>query len=209
MAVTEAPGFRGVITLDDIAPSRGPGAFDLQFETAETRQRAKSGRLLTHRLFGYDGAPDRIRKAKIRISYPSLTGVDIALVNDLIAWGGPISFSPWVWISESFPVLNGVASSGTLSRLDAWTQNGNAGPSGTAGDFEPKGGYTLGARDQTITIGTPDTTNNRTPWTGPTPGADGRLWIAYAPLFIVMVGEDQPSFPQAGQQGHVLTLEEV
>lgn len=209
MASYNAPGFRGALLFDGATPVRGVGAFSFSWETAETRQRAKSGKLLIHRLSPYAGAAERIRKATISISWPSLLGDDIDFLNDLVAWGGPFAFTPWIMVSESFWVPASVASSGILSRLDAYTQLPSSIPAGSGTDFQARGGYSLAARGETITLGTADTVNNRTPWTGPTPSEAKRIWVAHAPIFLVAVAEDQPQFPQPAQQGQVLKLEEV
>lgn len=198
--MTTLPGLREDIYLGGVNLSTAPDSVSIAFDVGETRQRAADGTLLAHAAKPFVGACMRPSKAKIALTFVSLTGADIDALNRVVARGGPFDFCAWTWHTESFPTAGG-----TLARRNA-------------PDEVPSGYLPTDAATRYALVGTDDNgsasvvnlsavdPHDRTPFsaTGTAP-----IDVRYVPLFSVRVGESQPVFSESSQQGATLELEEV
>lgn len=206
-ATTTKGGIREEVRIAGYAIGGGPFPLALPFTNAQTLQRAKSARLLDHRLFPYDGAPDLTRKGKFSVSWETLNGEDIDLLNDLIAFGGPIDVTFWRPITESFWCAAGTPS-GILSRRDAYTVYAGSLPAGSGTDYQPVRRLSLRGACEPVTLGSSDA-KNRTPWSSAdTLMTAQRVWVAYYPVYSMKVSEDQTPFSEPHVQGQTLVMEE-
>lgn len=194
-------GIREAAYFNGFLFTRGPTDVDIQLETAETRQRAIDGTLHVHRASPYVGAPMRVTKALVNLSWESLTGTDIDCINDLIAWGGPVEFTVWRPIREAFVIRSG-GNGGTLQRKNATTQ---ASPRPPNADALYAASCWQNGVEVGLSMSNPDS-KGRTPWTGSV--SPGIAIINYYPLFNLYVAEGQPQFKLPQLQGQTLRLEE-
>ena len=197
------PGILESLYIGGVNLARNPDSVTPGWELAVQDQRAKDASLLSHSAAPYPGCSLTIAKHTLSFGWKTMAPADIALVNGLISWRGPIYVCIWSQITEAFPTL----ASGVLARrtgLDAvpslyW-------PTGAVTRFATTGRDANGV-SLAVALGTPNL-KRRTPWAA-TGGATAPSLIDYYPAFFMKVSDGQTSFSMPFQQGQTLKMIEV
>lgn len=200
------PGIRYAIYLGGLPITRGPSSVTPTWLKAQTRDRARDGSLYVDSLQSSDAAPLIMAKLDLSLAWDTLCDADIAAINGLISYGGPVDVCIWQYVTESFYVPSGSSYAGSLSRRNALTTISPL-PTGAAADYPvaaTKGGSTL-----SVTLGTPDSTTGVTPWTATGTSSGERVTIRYCPVYRMYTAESQESFAIPHRQGQTLRLEEM
>lgn len=199
---TTVPGIRERLYISGVTFQNGPSSIDISFEVAETRQRARSGKMFTHRAAPYAGCAERITKATITLGWGMMSGADIDASNEAIAFGGPLDICPWLRFPDSFWVLSGSPYSGVLQRRDALAVLSYPDLPINASTKYAHSGDIQGGGALSISLGSIDS-EFRTPWTASGTSSGNRVFVHYVPVFRAHVSEGQPTFT-GHQQGQTL-----
>lgn len=201
------PGIREKVYLGGIALVAGPADVTPTWLKAQTRDRARDGSLYVDSLQPAAGYPVIMAKLDLTLGWESLCAADIAALNALISYGGPIDVCFWRPITEAFYVAAGTLLSGSLLRRNALTTIAPL-PTGATTNYPVTPVRGSGA-SFSATLGTPDATTGVTPWTSAVTSSGETATITYAPVFRMYVAESQESFSQPHRQGQTLRLEEM
>lgn len=200
------PGVREKVYLGGIALVAGPSGVTPTWLKAQTRDRARDGSLYVDSLQPEAGYPVIMAKLNLSLTWASMCAADIAAVNRLISYGGPIDVCIWQYVTEAFYVAAGELLSGSLLRRDALTVISPL-PTGATTNY-PVAPVRGSGATFSATLGTP-ATSGVTPWTSAVTSAGETCSIRYAPVFRMYVAESQESFPEEAKQAQALVLEEM
>jgi hypothetical protein len=200
------PGIREAVYLGGAALVAGPSIVTPTWLKAQTRDRARDGSLYVDSLQPETGYPVIMAKLDLQLGWDTLCAADIATINGLISWGGPLDVCIWKYVTEAFYVAAGTAFGGSLLRRDALTTISPL-PAGAASNYPVTAKDGSGAA-LTIALGTPSSTGV-TPWTCAAVSTGETATVMYVPVFRMYVAESQESFQQPHRQGQTLRLEEM
>lgn len=200
------PGIREKVYLDGVALVAGPSVVTPTWLKAQTRDRARDGSLYVDSLQPDAGYPVIMSKLDLTLGWETMCAADIAAVNRLISYGGPVDVCIWQYVTEAFYVDSGVAFSGYLLRRNALDTIAPL-PAGATSNY-PLVALDGSGAALTISLGTP-TAAGVTPWTCASISTGETATIAYAPVFRMYVAESQEAFSQPHRQGQTLRLEEM
>lgn len=200
------PGIREKMYLGGLTLTASPSSVTPTWLKAQTRDRARDGSLYVDSLQPETGFPVIMAKLDLSIAWETLCAADIAQINGLISYGGPIDVCYWVPIVEAFYVSAGELLAGSLLRRDALTTITPL-PTGAASNYPVTPLRGSGA-SFALTLGTPSAAGI-TPWTTVVTSAGETATISYAPVYRMYVAESQEAFSQPHRQGQTLRLEEM
>ena len=198
------PGIREKVYLGGVPLVAGPSVVSPAWLKAQTRDRARDGSLYVDSLQPEPGYPVIMAKLDLSLAWDTMCAADIAAINRIISYGGPIDVCLWQYVTEAFYVADGTAFGGYLLRRNALTTIVPL-PTGATSN------YPLTALDGSggalsITLGTP-TAAGVTQWTCATVSTGETATIMYVPVFRMYVSESQEVFSQPHRQGQTLRLE--
>lgn len=200
------PGIREALYLGGVTLTRGPSSISPTWLKAQTRDRARDGSLYVDSLQPEAGHPVIMAKLDLSLAWDSLCAADIAALNALISYGGPIDVCIWQYLTEAFYVTAGDLLAGSLLRRNALTVISPL-PTNAATNY-PVAPVRGSGATFSATLGTPSAAGV-TPWTSAVTSAGETCTIRYAPVFRMYVAEAQESFSEPHRQGQTLRLEEM
>lgn len=200
------PGVREKVYLGGIAITAGPSGVTPTWLKAQTRDRARDGSLYVDSLQAETGYPVIMSKLSLSLTWDSMCSADIARINSLISYGGPIDVCIWQMLTEAFYVTAGDLLAGSLLRRNALTVISPL-PTGATANY-PVAPVRGSGATFTATLGSPSAAGV-TPWTSAVTSAGETCTIRYAPVFRMYVAESQESFSEPHRQGQTLLLEEM
>ena len=201
-----SPGIREKVYLGGLTLTAGPSSITPTWLKAQTRDRARDGSLYVDSLQPETGYPVIMAKLDLALAWDTLCAADIAQINGLISYGGPIDVCYWVPIVEAFYVPAGDLLAGSLLRRDGLTTIVPL-PAGAASNYPVTPLRGSGA-SFSLTLGTP-ASSGVTPWTTVVTSVGETVTVSYAPVYRMYVAESQEAFSQPHRQGQTLRLEEM
>lgn len=202
------PGVREKVYLGGIALVAGPSGVTPTWLKAQTRDRARDGSLYVDSLQAVAGYPVIMAKLNLALSWTSMCSADIARINALISYGGPIDVCIWQYLTEAFYVAPGDLLAGSLLRRDALTTIAAPNLPVNAATNYPVSPVRGSGATFTATLGAPSAAGV-TPWTSAVTSSGETCTIAYAPVYRMYVAESQESFPEESKHAQTLVLEEM
>lgn len=199
-----ATGLTDAIYLEGLTLATPPRVFPRVFR-AESHMRSRLAKAYRDSLQPGPGYPVTLKKLSLTLTWNVPTPTDIAAVEDLISWGGPLDVCIWKAVVESFAIAVGSPLAGTLTRRNALTAvPSEVLPTNAATRFAVAASN--GGTPLTVTLGTPDA-DGLTPWTAVGTSTGARVAIAIVPVYRMILSEEQKEF--AGINHEPLTVQLV